>query len=331
MSYTSSSILNKSATLTAVKEAINLLGYVRLKNEFSIPDQVGSYMWVDKKGYKSYVGVELQICRSKKGIIAIETRSRLGRSYWDLLHQNKTLKLIRDFFGGYFETDAGKNRYWRPDKKAPTPVSAGCFLARWQLHNALIKPSMYLSQRGLDQPNAKKEPTGMDFIDEMNPRLFSNNLVLPYLFAVWEHYFRESFVAILSYSPNRAQALKKSNLNILQLESVAANEVSVEQAVADIFSFQRPSKISSNFKFVDSKIDIAGVLKKPYKRRKKSLYDLIEELVEDRNEFVHSGKMNTKLTDRKLQTFIKDIEASVELCYQEFGRVLKFKPDDGYL
>jgi len=330
MSYTSKSVLGSSATLVAVKEAIDLLGYIRLEKECAIPNQVGSYMWVEEKDYNSYVGVELQLHRDKNGKITIDTRSRLGRSYWDLLHQNKTLKLMRDFFGGYFETDAGRNRYWRPEGNPPKPVSSGCFLARWRLYNALIKPIMYLEQRGLDQPNAKKDLTGIEFIDEMNPRLFSNNMVLPYLFAVWENYFRESFVAILIYSPNRSQALKKANINILQLEPIAASEVSVEQAVADIFSFQRPSKIAGNFRFIDSKIDIAGVLKKPYKHRKKSLYDQIEEFVNNRNEFVHSGCMNTNLTDEKLQTFIKDIEAAVERCYQEFGRALEFSPSDKY-
>ena len=330
MSYTSNSVLGSTATLATVKETIDLLGYTRVKKEFNIPNQVGSYIWVEKKDYKSYVGVQLDLYRDKKGKITIHTRSRAGRSYWDLWHQNKTLKIMREFFGGYFETDAGRNRYWRPEGKPPKPVSSGCFLARWRLHNALIKPRIYLDQRGLEQSNAREEPTGIEYIDEMNPRLFSNNMILPYLFAVWEDYFRETFVAILSYSPYRTLALKKVNLNLLQLESIAAREVSVEQAVADMFSFQRPSKVAGNFKFVDSGIDIAGILKKPYKRRKKSLYDLIEELVDDRNEFVHSGYMNTNLTDKKLQAFIKDIEVAVERCYQEFGRILKFKPEDGY-
>jgi len=331
MSYTSNSVLDSNAKIKTVIEAIELLGYVRLRKEFDIPNQVGSYMWISEIEYQSYVGVELQVYNDKsKGQITVDTRSRLGRSYWDLTHQNKTLKLLRDFFGGYFETDAGRNRYWRPEGKPPKPVAAGCYLARWRLHNALIKPKMYLQQRGLTQPNAKEEPTGIGFIDEMNPRLFSNNLVLPYMFAVWEAYFRDSFIAVLSSSSCREKVLKKSNLNVVQLEEIASSAASVERAVADYFSFQRPSKISENFRLAAPGLDLSSVLRKPYKRRKKSLYDEIDELVNDRNEFVHTGNMNTKFTDKRLLRFISDIEAAVERCYQEFGRVLDFKPDDEF-
>lgn len=331
MSYTSNSVLDSNAKIKTVIEAVELLGYVRLRKEFDIPNQVGSYMWISETKYQSYVGVELQVYNDKsKGQITVDTRSRLGRSYWDLMHQNKTLKLLRDFFGGYFETDAGRNRYWRPEGKPPKPVAAGCYLARWRLHNALIKPKMYLQQRGLTQPNAKEEPTGIGFIDEMNPRLFSNNLVLPYMFAVWEAYFRDSFIAVLSSSSFREKVLKKSNLNVVQLEEIASSAASVERAVADYFSFQRPSKISENFRLAAPGLDLSSVLRKPYKRRKKSLYDEIDELVNDRNEFVHTGNMNTKFTDKRLLRFISDIEAAVERCYQEIGRVLDFNPDDEF-
>lgn len=331
MSYTSTSVLGNNVKIKTIIEAVELLGYVRLRKELDIPNQVGSYIWISEAEYQSYVGVELQVYNDKsKGQITVDTRSRAGRSYWDLTHQNKTLKALRDFFGGYFETDAGRNRYWRPEGKPPKPVASGCYLARWRLHNALIKPKMYLQQRGLTQPNAKEEPTGIGFIDEMNPRLFSNNLVLPYMFAVWEGYFRDSFIAVLSNSSCREKVLKKANLNVAQLEEIASSAVSVEQAVAAYFSFQRPSKISENFRLADSSLDLSSVLRKPHKGRGKSLYDEIDELVNDRNEFVHTGNMNTKFTDKRLLRFISDVEAAVERCYQEFGRVLDFKPDDGF-
>ncbi|RUO75439.1 HEPN domain-containing protein [Idiomarina seosinensis] len=331
MSYISNSVLGRDAKIKAVKEAIELLGYVRLRKEFNTQNLVGDYMWTSETEYQSYVGVELQVYSEKsKGQITVNTRSRLGRSYWDLQHQNKTLKVLRDFFGGYFETDAGRNRYWHSEGKPPSAVAAGCYLARWRLHNALIKPRIYLQQRGMTQPHAKEEPTGIGFIDETNPRLFSNNLVLPYMFAVWEAYFRDSFISVLSSSNSREKALKKANLNVAQLEEVASSTVSVEQAVAEHFSFQRPRRISENFRMVASDLDLSSVLKKPYKRRKKSLYAEIDELVSARNEFVHTGSMNTKFTDKKLLRLISDIEAAVDRCYQEFGRTLGFKPDDGF-
>jgi len=330
MSYTSESILGKEATLSRVRDVVDLLGYIQVNDGLKVPGRTDGYMWAERKDYKSYVGVELDIYRREDNTIVVATRSRVGRSYWDLIQQNRTLKMLRDLFGGYFITDAGRNRYWRPDHKPPAPEASGCFLARWRFHNALIKPRLYISQRGFEQPNARPVPIGFHVIEEMNPRLFSNNLVLPYLVAIWEEYFRASFIALLTYSPQRETAFKKVNFNQSQLESIAANMINVEEAVANSFSFQRPTTIAKNFKLLDSNIDLAGVLRKPYRRRKKSLFDTIELCVEDHNEFVHSGQINVHLTDKKLQTLLSNFEEAVERCYQEFGRRFKFVPDHGF-
>jgi hypothetical protein len=229
-------------------------------------------------------------------------------------------------FGGHFETDAGKNRYWRPEEKAPPHISSGCYLARWRFNNALIKPRLYLQQRGLDQKNANPEPSGLEFLDQMNPRLFSNNLLLPYLIAIWEEYFKSTFVALMKYSEHRESALKRAKLSQSQLEAIASGYHGVEQAFAESFSFQRPSNVGNNFKLIDPKLDIAGALRKPYRRRKVSLYESIEEIVELRNNFVHTGQMDTSMTDNAIEKLINDIEIAVDRAYEAIGKCYKFKP-----
>lgn len=150
MSYGSESICDPNASLKVVKEVVELLGYKKNKDGLKVPDRKGCYYWIDRTDYRSYVGVELDIYKKKGEPVVITTRSTVARSYWDLVHQNKTLRLIRDLLGGDFTTDAGRNRYWHPDEPPPKPVSSGCYLARWHFNNSLIKPRVYLSQRGLD-------------------------------------------------------------------------------------------------------------------------------------------------------------------------------------
>lgn len=325
MSYTSESVLSKGTTLKQVREVITLLEYVKVQDGLKVPNRTDCMMWSEQKNYKSWVGVELDIYRDK-GQITVSTRSRVGRSYWDLTHQNKTLKILRDLFGGHFETDAGRNRYWRPDGKPPSHIMSGCFLARWRFNNALIKPRLYLMQRGLEGNNAKPEPTGLEFIDEMNPRLLSNNLLLPYLVAIWEEYYKSSFIVLLQYSKNRELGLKRAKLSQGQLEAIAAGEQSIEQSLAESLSFQRPSKIAANFKLVDPKLDIAGALRKPYRRRKVSLYESIESCVELRNEFVHTGQMDTTLTDNRIEKMLNDFEVAVDRVYDLLGTHYSFQP-----
>lgn len=270
MSYESESEIPKTAKLSHVQEVVALLGYKKVYYDLDVPNRIASYFWYEEADYQSWSGLELYIYREADAI-KITTRSRSCRSYYDLVQQNNTLKLIRDLFGGHFTTDAGRNRYWRPDERPPSPLSSGCFLARWRFHNALCKAHIYLMNRKLEGPIARESPSGLGFLDELNPRLLSNNFLLPYIVAVWEDYFRSTFAATLKYSNHRESALKKARLSHMQLEQIALGMQPIERAVAESFSFQRPSLISENFRLLDPKLDVGGAMRTPYKRLKTSL------------------------------------------------------------
>lgn len=319
MSYTSESSIPSTVKLSQLKAVIELLGYKKVWDGLDVPNRIGTYFWYDENDYKSWSGVELSIYR-ENGLITVGTRSTVSRSYWDLKHQNNTLKTVRDLFGGSFTTDAGRNRYWHPDEPPPSPLYSGCYLARWRFHNALGRARIYLMTRTLESKVAREESTGFHFIDEMNPRLLSNNLLIPYVIAIWEEYFRAMFAAVLRYSNQREAVLKKARLSPAQLEQIALNEQPVERAISECFSFQRPSSIGDNFKMLDPKLDIGGAMRKPHKRRKVSLYDSIEGLVEGRNAFVHAGHMNMDLYDQKLQSTLADIVEAVNRAYAAIGK-----------
>ena len=329
MSYRSESVLPRSAKLAQLEELVALLGYRKSEDGLKIPGRIGSYFWYDQEEYRSYVGVEIDIYRRSRGPI-VTTRSSVGRSYWDLTQQNKTLKLIRDFFGGHFTTDAGRNRYWRPDERPPLPLASGCFIARWRFHNGLGRARIYLMNRKFEGPIAREKSSGLEFMDGLNPRILSNNFLLPYIVAVWEDYFRSTFAAALKYSKQRESALKRARLSHSNLEQVALGSHSIERAIADGFSFQRPTSIAENFRLLDPKLDIGAALRKPYRRRKTSLFDSIEQLVEDRHVFVHTGRMNVKFFDPQLQTALSDIEVAVNRAYECVATYYGFVPSHDY-
>jgi hypothetical protein len=329
MSYTSESMLPAGANFRRVQELIELLGYKSVKDGLRVPNRVGCYFWYEQDEYKSWSGVELDLYQ-ENGVIRIGTRSTVSRSFWDLSQQNRTLKLVRDLFGGNFTTDAGRNKCWVPDKPPPTPLSSGCYLARWRFHNSLMRAKVYLMTRKLEGDVAREKPTGLVFMDEMNPRLLSNNLLIPYVIAIWEEYFRSTFAATLKYAHRREAVLKKSRLSHAQLEQIATEEKPLEQTISDCFSFQRPSVIGENFKLLDIGLDIAAALRKPYRRRKRSLYDSIEALVERRNAFVHAGEMDLSLYDKALNRTLDDIVEAVDRAYVALGSHFKFQPIRSY-
>lgn len=329
MSYSSKNELKRSASLTQVIEVIKLLGYKSEKDNLPIPNRVGSFMWYEAADYKSWVGVELDVYKTKT-TIKVETRTRVGRSYWDLTQQNKTIKTLRNLFGGHFVTDGGRNRTWQPEGKPPPPLSSGCFLARWRLHNALGRARVYLMTRKLEGDIARDKPSGLAYLDHMNPRLLSNNLLIPYIIAVWEAYFRSTFSATFKYATKRETVLKKARLSHSQLEHIVGERGSTEDQIAQCFSFQRPSSISENFRLLDSNLDIAAALRKPYKGRKVNLYDSIESIVERRNAFVHAGDIDITLYDKALETTLSDIVEAVNRSYAAIGARFNFSPIHNY-
>lgn len=324
MSYESTNELPTGTSITRLKEVVELLGFKPVKDWIVSPNKIGCYFWAEPSEYKSWTGVELNIYR-EDGRVVLHTRTRISRSYWDLTHQNKTIKLIRDLFGGSFRTDEGNGRYLRPSSPPPSPLSSGCFLARWGLHNSLSKAHFYLQSRKLEGDAARDSTHPIPFLNDLNPRLLSNNLLVPFIIAVWEEYFRATFTASLRYADKREVVLKKARLSHTQLEQIAA-EKQIERAIAECFSFQRPSMIGEHFKLIDSKLDLASAMRKPYRKRKVTLFDSIETLVENRNAFVHAGEMDMTLFDKRIKATLSDVVVAADRAYDAIGKHFGFTP-----
>ena len=91
-------------------------------------------------------------------------------------------------------------------------AQAGCHLAFQRFGEGLIKADIYLTSREFPQEHWKH--TGkIEFLDQMNPRLLSNNLLLPYLVSVLEDYFKSTFVVLLQYSDRKESFLRGARLS----------------------------------------------------------------------------------------------------------------------
>jgi hypothetical protein len=329
MSYNSTNLLPSGTSLARVFEIIKLLGYIKTDKKERIPNLVASYYWYQEENYESFVGVELHIYKYDYGI-TIDTRSRSGRSYWDLEHQNKTIRIFKDFFGGKFETDAGKSKFYRNDMEPLSKLASGLFIARSSYHNSLIRPNVYLSsvESSFSELN---DSVGISFIDSMNPKIFSNNLLIPYLAATWEEYLKSSYIVLLKCTNNRERIFKGLKLSGTYLKDVSEGFITVEEAIADGLSFQRPKIVADNFKMIEDKLDIYSVLRKPYKNRKTSLFESIDEIITLRNEFVHSGRMSHAISSKKILIIMKDFEEAADRIYTRMADFYNFAANERYL
>lgn len=326
MSYCSENKLPLATPKSRLFEVLELLGFQRIQDSAKIEGKMASFVWSGSDEWISYVGIELYVYKLSD-CISVQTRTRSGRSFWDLKQQNKTISLLKSLFGGTFITDEGEGRYLHNEDPEPSKIASSLYVDRWRFHNAMIKVQIYLNSRNMTGDIAKEAPTGLEWLDELNPRILSNNILLPYMIGCWESYFRNSFISILknvdSVSPT---AVKKCNPSTAEYMKVIHGETTLECVLADNLSFQRPSIIAQNFKALDLQIDIATWLKKPYHRRKKSLYDSITEIVEKRDSIVHMAMTDTSIFDKQICGIAADLNEAVDRCYRGFGQVLAFDP-----
>lgn len=92
MSYVTENNLPAGTSVKRLKEVVELLGYKLVIDGRKIPGRIGCYFWIDLSEYKSWTGVELDIY-CDEGVLKLSTRTRVSRSYWDLTHQNKTIRV----------------------------------------------------------------------------------------------------------------------------------------------------------------------------------------------------------------------------------------------
>lgn len=315
MSYSSINRLAQGTSADKVSELVRLLGFDRQASYNSEElGRITNYFWFDQEEYRSWSGVELSVYK-EDGLICVETRTPMSRSYFDLEQQNKTIKTFRRLFGGTFETDEGKSRYLRPERGPPQPAESGCHVAFQRFGSNLISAHAYVMNREFKGTFPRKS-SGFWFFDEKNPWIISNNLLLPYLVALLEDYFKSTFIALLKSSDRKVSFMKSGRISSEHLGQISAGERTVEEAIAENLSFQRLSSVCKHFDGLDKRTDFGGILRKPYRRRKQSLFESIESIVTKRHDLIHRGRFDLSLSDQSVNRSLKHVEEAVVRCYR---------------
>jgi hypothetical protein len=332
MSYTSTSKLPKSTSLNCVIELIELLGYELYESEFDIPGQILCYRWHGEKDFQSFVGVEIQIYQ--KDFITVDTRTRLGRSWWDLRQQNKTIKALKDFFGGSFVTDEGRNiLFYEEDEEEPSLLEAGLYLRKWSHHNDLVKLGILNMNANINAPL----PTKFPYIEQYNSKIIFNNLQIPFLVGVLEEYLKTTFVVLMKCLPDgeRSKIFKRllNKVKVLPdyIGTFSKNSESVEWLLTEYLSFQRPKTIVENFMVIDSKIDINSVFMKPTSNQKGSLFERVDKVINIRNNIVHHAEIDHEITDDTLNQIAEDFNEVANRIYYYLCDYYKLKLTDDSL
>jgi hypothetical protein len=319
LSYESENTLPRRTRLDAVVDFLKLLGYERFRGShpLRVPNVI-DFGWYSDRDYESSTRVEASVGRKKSGEVYVYTRTAAARSYHDHVHQNRTIREVRLRFGGFFETDAGRNRCWSTKGLSPLPPQArGVIRAYSRFKFSAMQTYMYRNSVSVS-PDRKKV-SGIDWMDRLNPMILANNLLLPFQAAAVEDFFKSCFVALLRYSSRKDIFFKGARLVSANLSRVSDGAISIEEAIAESLPFQNIVSICEHFKTLDPKLDLAGVLRRPYRRRRESLFDSLSVMLEKRHALIHRNIIDTKYTDDVVERDVDNLKASTERCVRRMN------------
>ncbi len=291
-----------------VEEILELLKYKKIKKDL--------FMYYEEKDYKSLLGNAATIY-FEENRLKLHLRTFMHCSDYDLYYMNYTIKTIKRFFECTFYTDEGNNRYFKHGEII-TKSEAGCYKAFFNIENDFSYIKLYIDIMKNDKRMKMDLPKDYK---EYNPMYIMTTMGLPYLCTIIENYFRNLFIALFKYSDNKEKVIKSVKIYNSDLNKVSNEDMQIEEAIARAMSFQNIEKIVQNFKILNSEIDIKGYLNKPYKRRKESLYETINRVLEQRHNFIHSKLFEY---DYDLNKFEKDVNLVEEALNRVYKEIVKF-------
>jgi len=300
-----------------VEEFLIILGYVRIpRSQFTTKGATDVLYHPDD--YKYFEGIYAEVYLDKDEGLTVHTHTRIWRSRYETDFHNYTIKQLRKRFGGHFCSDNGENRYLTNESPYIDKEEAGCYQAYSRFFDNIQRASYtietWLSAK-TDMSWSSKEVGKLAVIDLVNPLVATVNMAIPFIVSIFEDYFRSTYIALLKYSPQKEAIIRDCRIQGEDLLLLAKGEITVEDAIARSRSFQNMKRIAQSFKELDRNIDLYGILQKPYRRRKKSVYDIFEEIIHLRHLIVHRAELILNYTPQALLRDIQTIRVGTERFY----------------
>lgn len=311
MGYDGINYLPKNTSKTKLIEFIKMLGFRGQGNDY--------YFFKDED-YKYLFGVILKIEKAEDSLL-VHTRNPIYCSDYDLKYQNYVMKQLKQYFGGYFYSDYGKNRYFPENIEKTTPAERGCYAAYFRLSNLFSHIRFLVNNYNEDENVAKM----MEYLGSPSGTALLSNISTTYISSIIENYFRQLYVVLLKYSDKKERLIASVRVNNFDLFEVSESKLSIEEAVALAKSFQNINKINAYFMEIDKRIDIHGMLSKPYHRRKETLYETLDRILEHRHSLVHRMNIDIGYKKEDVLKDINSVEVALTKVYQHICCVFEWE------
>lgn len=265
---------------------------------------------------------------------AFRTRTSIWASSFDQEHQNLTVRSIRNLFGGTFYNDHfGHNRYIVIKKVKSTPASRGIYGVLTKLEGELDSLEHALPEemtKSLMTPKGEitddDDVTGiLQFTKRYDPSRIVYNAMVPFLLAVLEHFFRETFEILLKYDAVAQKLLEDQNKKISYAEAIAVvrRELTLERIASGWFSFQNIDSIQKAFKDIHG-IDVWKALRRRKKVRDRLpvLMTALQNLIGARHGVVHHLSIDRELNRKDFLILLHLVRAVLSVMGDEVEKKL---------
>lgn len=294
--------IDKKHSKNVVEDLLLMMGFEKCYKDM--------YYLGNDKEYKYLSGILLSFLETENKEHILYIRTQMHASGYDIHDQNETIRKLKRYCNAWFESDYGKNRYF---KETPLVKGAenGCYFAVEKLHNSFATLCLALSKYPEDLEGEKMM---MQFTGMPTPQIFNSNVYSSFLCSLIEEYFRSTYIALLKYS-NKKEKIFNVKFSSYDMCDISEGKKCVEEVFANTLSFQNIHKIVANFKGLDNKLDIGATLKEPYKKRKLSLYNQIDNILERRHGMIHRMEFDYEYSSDQILKDIHDVKFAIRRVY----------------
>jgi hypothetical protein len=315
-----------------VEEFLALLGYRRARSDsISRKLKATPFYYPAENDPGRLSGVTSLVMPVKEGGLIATSRANIWCSFRDTEIQNHTLKSLRRFFGGNFESDLGRNRYFKNNGINREGLEAACFLATFRFLNSVprLLNTLEWSERAADRkPEKHKE---MPWLNMMSPPVFVANVSVVFLVSLLEDFFKSIMVEILKEEGDLVNINRFSNLSNSAVARVRKREITIEDAMVEGLSFQNVKQLRKNFTGLRVGSIIDKFLGEPLSRRGKNTKrreQVLQEIFDRRHRLVHDAEVDdlflpadmmgyVRLCDRMVRKLYRTITIDQKWAYEE--------------
>lgn len=329
----------KKATRDDLRKYIEGLGFVKCEHLWYWPKGTLNYSWYEYEDYKSIDGVSADIFPVSDERLnitgnnwALHVRNLYSASWHDVKMLNDVIRGARNIFGGTIKGDYGTNRYAPLWEDLSTPLSRGvssiyCHVEQEisSVKHALPEPSMKFNIT-----NDKKSIELIEYTQRYDPSRVIYNGLVPFAVAMFEYFFSHVFQVLIKYDPF---ALKKrlnhrQKLDFETLLEVENGDISIEQVIAQNYTFQNLDQLNKAYKEW-LEIDVRAILfkKKRIGNSVTFIESRISEIIQYRHGIVHHFSIDRTLTKEGYIHILEAIEKGIGEFVNYIERKYDFKID----